>query len=114
MDTQAFVRKLVRRVRDEVAKHPGHQVVSLRVRVDELSGIEPADLLHAYANAVRNTPLRRTAVTIEAEAPDAVCDQCGNKFRFAPGQSECEKCGSLRLSLHGGKQLYLDSVLMED
>jgi hydrogenase nickel incorporation protein HypA/HybF len=114
MDTQILVRKLVRQVREEVAKHPGHQVVSLRVHVNELSGIEPSVLSRAFAIAVRNTPLRKTAVTIEAEAPDAICDQCGNKFRFEPGKSECDKCGSLRLSLHGGEQFYLDSVLMED
>jgi Zn finger protein HypA/HybF involved in hydrogenase expression len=114
MDTQTLVRNLVRQVEDEVAKYPGGHVVSLRVRVGELSGVETRTLSRAYAEAVRNSLLRGTAVTIETEVPDAVCDQCGNKFRFEPGKSECNKCGSMRLSLHGGEQLYLDSVLLED
>jgi Zn finger protein HypA/HybF involved in hydrogenase expression len=53
-------------------------------------------------------------VIVETEAPEAICDQCGNKFRFEAGKSECEKCGSMRLSLHGNEQISFDSVLMED
>ena len=114
MDAQTLVRNLVRQVEDEVAKYPGGHVVSLRLRVGELSGVEPPALSRAYANAVRNTPLQGIAVKIETEVPDAVCDQRGNKFRFEPAKLDCDKCGSMRLSLHGGNHVYLDSVLLED
>jgi len=114
MNVQTVVRNLVRQVEDEVAKHPGAQIVSLRVHVGELSGVEPSALSRAYANAVRHTPLRGIVVTVETDVPDAICDQCGNKFRFERGKSECDKCGSLRMSLHGGNQVYLDTVLTKD
>jgi Zn finger protein HypA/HybF involved in hydrogenase expression len=114
MNVQTLVRKLVRQVAEEVASHPGRRVVSLRAHVGELAGVESAALSRAYANAVRHTPLHGTEVVIETDAPDAICDQCGNKFRFEAGISECDKCGSMRLSLHGGEQFYVDSVLMED
>jgi Zn finger protein HypA/HybF involved in hydrogenase expression len=114
MNVQTLVRKLVRQVAEEVARHPGRRVVSLRVHVSELSGVESAALSLAYVNAVRHTPLHGTEVIIETDAPEAICDQCGNKFRFESSKSECDKCGSMRLSLHGGEQFYLDSVLMED
>jgi len=114
MNVQTLVKKLVRQVTEEIARHPGRRVVSLRARVSELTGVEPSALSHAYANAVRRTPLYGTKVVIQTEPPDAVCNQCGNKFRFGPGKSECEKCGSMRLSLHDGEPFYLDSVLMGD
>lgn len=114
MDLQAVVQNLVRQVEDELAKYPGKHAVLLRVSLGELSGIEPQALSNEYASAVRNTPLQATAVAVETELPDAVCDQCGNKFHFEKGKTECEKCGSMRLTLHGGEKYHLDSVLLED
>ena len=114
MDAQSLVRKLVRQVEEELATNPKGRIVSLRLRVGELSGVEPAALSRAYADAVRNMPLRGIAVQMETEVPDAVCEQCGNKFRFEPARLECDKCGSMRLSLHGGNHVYLNSVLLED
>jgi hydrogenase nickel insertion protein HypA len=114
MDAQTVVWKLLRQIEEAFANNPEKHVVTLRLRVGELSGVEPAALSLAYANAVQNTQLRGTAFTIEPEVSKAVCDQCGNKFHFEPAKSECEKCGSMRLSLHGGDHVYLDSALSED
>jgi CRP-like cAMP-binding protein len=53
-------------------------------------------------------------LSVETIVPEAVCTQCGNKFRFEKGRSECAKCGSVRLALQGGDNISLDSVLIKD
>jgi hypothetical protein len=59
MNTQMLVR-VVRQIAEEVARHFDRQVVSLWAHVSELTGVESAALLRAYANAVR---LRRFTVS---------------------------------------------------
>ena len=103
MDIQTVVQKLVRQLEREIATHPGERALLLRVHVGESSGIEPQLLMREFSNAVRDTPLQATTLLIETDVRDAVCDQCGNRFRFGKDKFECDKCGSLKLSLHGGK-----------
>jgi hydrogenase nickel incorporation protein HypA/HybF len=114
MDTQSVIRSLVREVQDVAAEHPERRVLSFRVRVGERSGIAPEMLTRAYLNAVRHTPLCDSALIVEQVAPEATCEQCGNRFPLPQAVSQCNRCGSLRLALRGGDELSLDSVLMED
>ncbi len=114
MDAQSVIRTLMRQVEEEAAKYPGSHVVSLHARVGELSGIDPAVLSNAFAAAVRDTPLRGTSLTVESVVPEAICEQCGNSFRFDQAHTQCAKCGSLRLAVQGGDDLVLDSVLIKD
>jgi len=113
MDTSAAIRMLMRLVEDEAAKHEGRHVMSLHVRVGELSGVDPTELSSGYAEAVHGTSLEGTTLTVETVVPNAVCKQCGNSFRFDQSHTQCNKCGSMRLELSGGNELYLDSVLTE-
>jgi Zn finger protein HypA/HybF involved in hydrogenase expression len=114
MNAQSVIQALVRRVEEERATQPGNLVVSLRFRADELPGIEREELIDRYAEAVRDTPFENTALNIETIAAEAVCEQCGNKFRFDEVHDCCDKCGSLRLELHGVDELCLDSVVNKE
>lgn len=63
--------------------------------------VEPALLTNACDELVRDIPLRGAALELECIPVEAICDQCGNKFRIDGSHYECDKCGSLRLSLRG-------------
>jgi hydrogenase nickel insertion protein HypA len=114
MDTKAVIRALVKQVEEEAARHAGRRVVSLRARVGELSGVDPAALAREFADAVHGTPLEGATLTVETVESEAVCEQCGHKFPFDQSHMQCSRCGSMRLALHGGDALFLDSALMEE
>jgi Zn finger protein HypA/HybF involved in hydrogenase expression len=71
-------------------------------------------LASAYDDLVEDSSLRGTVLNVQRVPLSAVCDQCGHEFHIERFLFECDKCGSLRLSLRGGEELLLDSVTMEE
>jgi hydrogenase nickel incorporation protein HypA/HybF len=114
MHERSLVKALLRQVENLAAAHPGSHIVSIHVHIGEFSGVEPELFATAYDELVTQTPLRGAALNLERVALEAVCDQCGSRFRIERFKFQCGKCGSLRLAIHGGEELLLDSVKMED
>jgi hydrogenase nickel incorporation protein HypA/HybF len=114
MHEQSLIRALLRQVVDVAAKNPGSRVVSVRVQIGEFSGVELELLSSAYDDLVQDTSLRGAKLDMERVPLEAVCEQCGHKFRVERFRFECNQCGSLRLTLRGGEELLLDSVTLEE
>lgn len=114
MHERPLVKALLRQVEDVAAAHPGSHVQSIRVRIGEFSGVKPELLVSAYRDLVTDTPLCGAALDLEQVPLEAVCDQCGHRFRIKRSNFQCDICGSLRLSLFGGEEMLLDSVTMQD
>jgi hydrogenase nickel incorporation protein HypA/HybF len=114
MHERSLVRALLRQIDKLLAEHSQCHVVSVRVRIGELSGVEADLLASAYEDLVQDTPLQDASLIMERVPLEAVCDQCGHQFRIERFRFECDQCGSLRLSLRGGEELLLDSVVLED
>ncbi len=113
MHERSLVRALLRQVQAVADEQAASRVVSIRVRVGEMSGVEPELLSTAYEELVQDTPLCGATLSMERVPLTATCDQCGNTFRIERFHFQCDQCGSLRLSLRGGEELLLESVTME-
>jgi hydrogenase nickel incorporation protein HypA/HybF len=114
MHERSLVKALLRQVEVLAAEHPGSHIVSIRVCIGEFSGVEPELLASAYDDLVTETPLRGAALRLEQVPLEAICDQCGCHFRIERFNFQCDKCGSLRITIRGGEELLLDSVTMEE
>ena len=110
MNERSKIRTLLRQVQELADENSRWRVLAIHLRVGELCGADPTLLSNAYDELVRDTPLRGVALAIEPEPLEAVCEQCGNNFRIDRFRYECDKCGSLWLSLRGGDELRIDSV----
>jgi hydrogenase nickel incorporation protein HypA/HybF len=110
MHERSLVRALLRQVEGIAEQHAGDRVVSIRVRIGEFAGVEPDLLITAFDDLVQDTPLCGAALDLQRVPLTAVCDQCGHQFRVERFNFQCDRCGSLRLSLRGGEELLLDSV----
>jgi hydrogenase nickel incorporation protein HypA/HybF len=114
MHEYSLVRALLRQVYQVVAEHPGSHVVSVRVRIGEFSGVEPDLLSSAYDDLVQETPLQDAALNMVRVPLEGLCDQCGNQFRVERFNFQCDNCGGVQLTLCGGEEMLLDSVMMEE
>jgi len=114
MHERSLVRALLRQVEGLAAEHPENRVVQVRIRVGEFSGVEPDLLAMAYDDLVCETQFRGAVLAMERVPLEATCDSCGQAFRIERFQFQCNACGSLRLSLQGGEELLLESVVMEE
>lgn len=114
MHERSLVRALLRQVQAVAAENPASRVVSIRVRIGEFSGVEADLLASAYDDLVADLPLRGAALIMERVPLEAICEQCGSQFRIERFRFQCDKCGSLKLSLRGGEELLLESVTFEE
>lgn len=114
MHERSLVRALLRQVESLAADHPENRVVQVRIRVGEFSGVEPELLAMAYDDLIGETPFHSAELTLERVPLEAMCESCGQSFRIERFQFQCNTCGSLRLSLQGGEELLLESVVMEE
>jgi hydrogenase nickel incorporation protein HypA/HybF len=114
MHERSLVKALLRQVEDLAAAHPGSHIVSIRVHIGEFSGVEPELFATAYDDLVNETPLHGAALSLQRVPLEAVCDQCGLRFRIERFNFQCGKCGSLKLSINGGEEMLLESVIIEE
>jgi hydrogenase nickel incorporation protein HypA/HybF len=104
---------MLRQVEDVAAHHPVGRVRSIRVRIGELSGVEPELLASAYDELVSDTPLRDAVLELQRVPLQGVCRHCGSRFRIERFNFRCGRCGSVDLTLSGGEEMLLESVIME-
>jgi hydrogenase nickel incorporation protein HypA/HybF len=114
MHEQSLVKALLRQVEAVAVPHSGSRVISIRVRIGEFSGVEAELLASAYEDLVQHTTFCGATLDVERVTLEAVCQQCGHRFRVEQFNFQCAKCGSIRLTLQGGEELLLDSVVMEE
>jgi hydrogenase nickel incorporation protein HypA/HybF len=114
MHERSLVKALLRQVEHVAGEYPGSRVVAIRLRIGEFSGVEMELLASAYEDLVTETPFRGATLNLEQLPLEAVCDQCGSRFRIERFTFQCNGCGSLQLSIHGGEEMLLDSVTMEE
>jgi hydrogenase nickel incorporation protein HypA/HybF len=114
MHERSLVRALLRQVQEIADKNSASRVVSIRVRIGEFSGVESALLTSAYNDLKQATPLCDATLDLECVPLEAVCDQCGSRFRIERFNFQCNRCGSPQLTLCGGEEMLLDAVTMEE
>jgi hydrogenase nickel incorporation protein HypA/HybF len=114
MHERSLVKALLRQVEAIADQHSTSRVSSIHIRVGEFSGVEADLLSSAYDDLVQDSRLCGASLRVERVPLEAVCQQCGRTFRVERFQFHCEKCGSLRLTLRGGEEILLDSVMIEE
>lgn len=114
MHERSLVRALLRQVQRVANENSAGRVRSIRVRIGEFSGVEPELLASAYNDLIQGTRLCETTLDLEQVPLEGVCDQCGSQFRVERFNFQCVQCGSPLVTLHGGDELLLDTVTMEE
>jgi hydrogenase nickel incorporation protein HypA/HybF len=114
MHERSLVKALLRQVEGVAASHPGNRVSSVRVRLGELSGVEPELFSYAFEELVAHSPLDGAVLNLELAALEGSCDECGNRFQIERLRFQCIQCGSSRVTLRGGEEMLLESVTLEE
>jgi hydrogenase nickel incorporation protein HypA/HybF len=114
MHERSLVKALLRQVQGVATKHAHSRVLSIRVRIGAFSGVEPELLASAYNDIVADTPLRGTALDLVYVPLAGTCDHCGNLSRIERFKFKCDQCGGQAITLRGGEEMLLDSVVMQE
>lgn len=86
----------------------GTRVVRVRLRIGELSGVDPEALRFAFATLLSGTPADGAVVDIEPVPALAHCPDCARDFApDADAGFDCPYCGRFGGTLTQGRELEL-------
>ncbi|MBF0165227.1 MAG: hydrogenase maturation nickel metallochaperone HypA [Magnetococcales bacterium] len=103
---------LVDQVRRIAEKESARQVVSVRVRVGAMSGVDGEALTFCFPMAAREFPILENArLEIVAEPMQWFCLECRQRFAGeSVSERVCPHCGGLEHHLTGSDTLTLESL----
>jgi hydrogenase nickel incorporation protein HypA/HybF len=111
MHEYSIVQALLTRIDAEARARGAHAVRRVRVRVGELSGIEPELLASAYELCREDTICTAAALEIEPVAARWTCSCCGRAIARG-AVLQCAGCGA-PARLMQGDEIILERIEME-
>lgn len=96
---------------ENVAREQGRRnVLSVRVKIGPLSGVEPQLLEQAYATACLGTLAESACLLIDLSPVRIQCETCGAESDAQPNHLLCARCGDFHTRLVSGDELMLMGV----
>ena len=100
--------------RQEAQRHPGARLRKVKVRVGELSGVNPEALSFCFEVLSREGNLGPLELEIESCRRQQRCRKCAQTFTVANYDLSCPQCGTAETEFMSGDELELASLEMED
>jgi len=104
---------LMRQVEKVAAENSARSVELIRLRVGELSGVEPSLLQHAFEIARAGTIAAAAELEIEGGPIVVKCQECGASSAATINRLLCQYCGEWRVNVVEGDELLLLSLEIE-
>jgi hydrogenase nickel incorporation protein HypA/HybF len=113
MHERSLVRGLLNQIGDVMREHDAERVLSVRLRVGEFSGVDAELLRLAFDEMTNESPMHEAELILEPSPLAARCLDCSREFAVERFRFRCTTCGSGRISIQSGDELFLDSVTLE-
>jgi hydrogenase nickel incorporation protein HypA/HybF len=105
---------VLQEVQQEAQRHPGVRLRKVKVRVGELSGVNPEALGFSFEVLVRDAGLEPLELEIETCPRRQRCPTCLQTFAVPEYDLRCPSCGTAETEFAGGDELELASLDTED
>lgn len=109
---QSIVETVIAELEDH--KHQKHRLLKTHIVVGNLRQIVPEYLQFAYETLTKNTLAQDSKLEIKNMPITGICKKCGLESELDIHNYNCKKCGSSELELTGGKELYLESLEVDE
>jgi hydrogenase nickel incorporation protein HypA/HybF len=115
MHESYLVRSLIKQLKQLVPpEDSGRRVRSIRVRISEGAGVAPEVFCRLYDELTLGTALDDIEVDLHPAPLQATCARCGIQFAVQRYRFLCPSCGGSRLTIHGGDEMALESISIEE
>lgn len=113
MHELAIVEGILDAVIPEVKKYNVKNVLSIKLKIGELSGVVPESVQYYFDIAARDTLASGARLIMERIPATIGCPDCGYSGPIVKGRYACPRCGSTGFKLISGREYYVDSVEAE-
>lgn len=113
MHELSIAQALIDQVSDVAKAQSAKRVVSIRVVVGALSGVDPESLRAVFPLAAEDTLLAGATLEVETVAASVRCKTCGGVSVPDAPFVYCATCGSRDVQIEAGRELYIRSAEIE-
>lgn len=111
MSERSIVLALLRRIEQEAQRRNATRVRKVRVRIGEISGVDPDLLAAAFAAGAERTVCHGAELEVSRVAARWICPSCGVDIARG-GPLSCARCGAPAL-LREGNEMEIEQIDME-
>ena len=101
-------------ITEEMQKHHVERIVSVRLKIGELSAVVPESLTFCWSIVTKDTPAEGSRLDIVSLPIEAKCLSCGNVFLVQNYVYVCPSCESGELTILSGKELQIQDFETPD
>lgn len=91
----------------------GLRLTRVNVVAGQYHGIIPGSLKLAYKLMTKDTPAEGSTIKIRNVPLEITCRNCGWRGKARDFMSVCRKCRSACVDITGGKDLFLESIVVD-
>ena len=113
MHELVIVEGILETVIPAVQEHDVSRILSIRLRIGELSGIVPSCIHEYFSIASAGTIAEGAKIVIEPVPIRIHCPDCGKGSVIKKGTYACPLCGSERFRILSGREYYVESIEAE-
>ena len=110
MHEMSIVQSILEVVNDEAQRNGLSRVVSVKLKLGEMSGAAPASLLFCWELIVGDGPAAGARLEIEPVLLKARCRKCQAEFSPHDYVFICPACGSNRVEVAQGQEITVSSI----
>ena len=113
MHELSIVEGILEAVIPEVKKYDISRVLSVKLKIGELSGVVPECVSYYFDIASKGTIAEGAGIVIERVPVKISCPDCGYTGIIERGKFKCPKCLGTDFKIISGREYFVDSVEAE-
>lgn len=113
MHEMSITKSMLEAVREEMDRNGMALLRNIKIRVGELTAVEPEALRFCFEASTKGTPMQGAALEIEEVPLTGKCLACGTVFRIEGFRSSCPSCGAREIERLTGTELDIVSIEAE-
>jgi hydrogenase nickel incorporation protein HypA/HybF len=101
-------------VEREAAQRQGAHMLTVGVRIGELSGVNADSLMFGWEAINRGTPHEDMKLKIKSIPWLNCCESCQHTFQVVDYKTQCPACGNVQTDLVSGDELEITYIEIEE
>lgn len=114
MHELSIVMSIVDVAEEQVKRHQAKEVEQIDLDIGALAGVDDHALEFAWEAGVRNTVLEKALKVIHKHQGRARCLECNREFEINTLYDPCPGCGEHLLEILQGKELKIQSMILQN
>ncbi len=114
MHELSIAQSIIDSVLAEAEKAHATKVLSISLRIGELSGVFADALSFCFGLCVKGTIIEGAELKIEKVPIRGYCGKCDQSFLIQDSRFICDACGNLKVELTSGRELQISELVVDD